>query len=198
MDPAVPAPPKYLQEKIRSLLTEARDVSMGNLRDTAVVLRFTGSTTVLTGSDSFQVPAGRQFLVREIRGHVALMAPELETFNALPPGGGGIGGTVGGTGGTLSRIVAKALACRLSVVNQDRSELRVVDADFQGVANTLCMADLLECAGGSPIVFGEELPLVIPASETIRMDVTLQEAAVAGQATEYALVLVGSMVATEG
>ena len=198
MEAKVPAPPKFLQEKIGSLLTESRDVSMDNLRDDVVTLRVTGATAVLAGNDSFQVPAGRQFLVREIRGHIALMAPELETFNALPPAGGGLGGTVAGTGGALSRMAAKALACRMQLVNQDRSELRVFQADFQGTANTLCLADLLECCGGGPIMFGEELPYIIPSGETVRLDVTLQEAAVAGQNTEYGLVLIGSMVATEG
>ena len=40
MEAKVPAPPKFLQEKIGSLLTESRDVSMDNLRDDVVTLYY--------------------------------------------------------------------------------------------------------------------------------------------------------------
>lgn len=188
MEASIPAPPKFTQEKIRSLVAEAQNMTMSNLRDDVVTLRVQLSSTLLAGSDTFQVPAGRVFLVREIRAHLALQTPGSEVL---------------GVGGMQSsfmfqdRVIAKALQARIALVNQDRSDLKVIESDL-GTNNTLCLASLLPICGGAPINFGEEFPLIVPGVETLRLDVTLNSATTAGVATEYGVTLIGSMVAITG
>lgn len=188
MEASIPAPPKYTQEKIRSLVEEAKKLTMSNLRDDVVTLRALLSSTTLTGQDTFQVPSGRVFLIREIRAHLALQTPGTEVL---------------GVGGMQSsfmfqdRVAAKALQARVQLVNQDRSDLKVIESDI-GTNNTLCLASLLPVCGGAPIYFGEEFPLIVPPIETLRLDVTLTDATTAGLATEYGLTLIGSMVAISG
>lgn len=189
MEASVPAPPKFTQEKIRSLLTEAQNMTMSNLRDDVITLRVQLSSATLTGSDTFQVPAGRVFLVREIRAHLAMQSPSLEVAGA--------GTTMQTSFRYEDRAIAKALQARIALVNQDRSDLKVIESDI-GSNNTLCLASILPVAGGSPINFGEEFPLIVPPIETLRLDVTLLDSTTAGSATEYGVTLVGSMVAITG
>jgi hypothetical protein len=189
MDTSVPAAPKYTQEKIRSLLDESKKITMSNLRDDVVTLRVQLSSGTLFGSDTFQIPSGRNFLIREIRGHFAFQQPSSEVAGA--------GTTMATSFNLRDRMIAKALQARIALVNQDRSDLKVIESDI-GQNNTLCLASILQAAGGAPIVFGEELPLLVPAVDTLRLDVTLRDATTAGVATEYGVTLIGSMVAITG
>lgn len=191
MDASVAKSPKFVQEKIRSLLEESKQITMSNLRDDIVTLKVTLNSSTLFAIDTFQIPSGRNFLIREIRAHLAPANPW-----EVPPAPG-MGPTYIAPSPGEDFLVARAFNTRIRLFNQDRSDLKVIESDL-GTNNSLCLASIFPAAGGSSIDFGEEFPLLVPAVDFLRMEVTAQNATIAAGSCEYGVTLIGSMVAITG
>ena len=191
MDASIAKSPKFVQEKIRSLLEESKQITMSNLRDDIVTLKATLNSTTRTGSDTFQIPSGRNFLIREIRAYVA-PANAWYSVNTLGLPGNAIRPALG-----EDYLAALAFNTRVRLFNQDRSDLKVIESDL-GTNNSLVLASIFPAAGGSPIDFGEEFPLLVPSVDTLRLEVSVDDAVLAGGSCEYGVTLIGSMVAVTG
>lgn len=197
-----PAPANF-QQKIRSELTEALQLGYADIIPSVLHLRTTlagtggppANTLPTPGSDIFRVSGDYNFLIGEIRAHVALNSVSTES-------------TAGMTGmmsdsAISQRIVAKALNAKVSLFNADRNDLRFVENNIQNssvggpLISNLCLASLMPMAGGSSIKLidkGYIMPLVVPNNERIQMQVTLRDPAASTGATEYGLTLLGALV----
>jgi hypothetical protein len=198
-----PAPYNF-QQKIRSELTEGLSLSYYDIIPSVLHLRatltpgsgaarpnFTGNT----GSDIFRVPGDYNFLVGEVRAHIAMNALSSED-------------TVGAVGpnalvGVRNRTIVKALNAKATLVNADRNDLRFTELDIQNsssngsVVSPLCLGSLLPAAGGAPIKLirnGYVAPLIVPGNERLRMNVILRDGNAAAGETEYGLTLIGALV----
>lgn len=198
-----PAPFNF-QQKIRSELTEGLQLSYYDIIPSVLHMRttlnaqggparpnFTGNA----GTDIFRIPGDYNFLVGEVRAHVALNSVSTEN-------------TVGATGpnalvGVRNRVIVKALNAKASLVNADRNDLRFTELDIQNSSasgaslSALCLAMLMPEAGGSPIRLiqkGYVMPLVVPGNERLRLTVTVRDGNAAVGDTEYGLTLIGALV----
>jgi hypothetical protein len=198
-----PAPFNF-QQKIRSELTEGLQLSYYDIIPSVLHLRatlnalggparpaFTGNA----GTDIFRIPGDYNFLIGEVRAHIAMNSLSNED-------------TVGATGpnalvGVRNRTVVKALNAKVSLVNADRNDLRFTELDIQNssangaVLSPLCLGTLMPEAGGSPVKLinkGYIMPLVVPGNERLRMTVTLRDGNAAVGETEYGLTLIGALV----
>jgi hypothetical protein len=197
--------PRNFQQKIRSELTEALQLSYYDIIPSILHLRVTLAGTGArpavvnpgSASDIYRVAGDYNFLIGEIRAHVAM--------NQL-----GSEDTVGATGlnslvGTRNRTVVKALNAKAFLVNPDRNDLRFVETDIQNsssqfggsVISPLSLASLMPEAGGSPVSLigdGYVMPLIVPSNERIKMTIVLLDPnATLGQ-TEYGLTCIGALV----
>ena len=198
-----PAPFNF-QQKIRSELTEGLMLSYYDIIPSVLHLRATltpgsGSSrpnyTGNAGSDIFRIPGDYNFLVGEVRAHVAM--------NAL-----GSEDTIGAAGpnalvGVRNRTIVKALNAKVTLVNADRNDLRFTELDIQNSSNNgavvspLCLGTLLPAAGGAPIKLirnGYIAPLIVPGNERLRMNVIIRDGNAAAGETEYGLTLLGALV----
>lgn len=198
-----PAPFNF-QQKIRSELTEGLMLSYYDIIPSVLHLRATltaagaGPRPAYTGnagSDIFRIPGDYNFLVGEVRAHVAMNALSTED-------------TVGATGpnalvGVRNRTLVKALNAKVTLVNADRNDLRFTELDIQNsasngaVVSPLCLGTLLPEAGGAPIKLirnGYVAPLIVPGNERLRMNVILRDGNAAVGETEYGLTLLGALV----
>lgn len=203
-----PAPVNF-QQKIRSELTEALQLGYADIIPSVLHLRTTLAGTGAAppnpatvapnaGSDIFRVSGDYNFLVAEVRAHVALNAISTESANPL------LGYTGMMTDASVSgRIVAKALNAKVSLFNADRNDLRFVENNIQNssvggpLISDLCLASLMPLAGGSSIKLidqGYIMPLIVPNNERLQMKVTLRDAQTATGSTEYGLTLFGALV----
>lgn len=202
--------PFNFQQKIRSELTEQYQLSYADIIPTVIHLRVslqgTGApapgqaATVLPDaqSDQFRIPGDYNFVVSEVRGHVALDA--LSSESAI---------IANGFTGMLSdatvkgRVIAKALNAKASLFNADRNNLTFVENNLQNsstngaLLSNICLATLLPLAGGAPLKLIDQsyvMPLIVPGNERLQMQVTLRNAAASTGLTEYGLVCVGALV----
>lgn len=197
--------PVNFRQTIRSALAEALRLNYGDIFPTVLHLRTTLDGTAglpAPGVDIYRTPGDYSLVIGEIRAHIAL--------NALGAEGEQIGG--GGTGllqmpGMQSRVIAKAMNARVSLVNADRDNLKLIENDITntssplGVYGTLALSSLMPMAGGSPIRLiadGDVMPFLVPANERLRMTVSVNDADTAGLPTEYGLVLMGAFVRSRG
>lgn len=198
-----PAPLNF-QQKIRSELTEGLQLSYYDIIPSVLHLRATLTAAGgparpnfvgTQGTDIFRIPGDYNFLVGEVRAHLAMNSLSNED-------------TVGATGpnalvGVRNRSIVKALNAKVSLVNADRNDLRFTELDIQNssangsVISPLCLASLMPDAGGSPVKLinqGYIMPLVVPGNERLRMVVTLRDGNAAVGETEYGLTLIGALV----
>lgn len=198
-----PAPFNF-QQKIRSELTEGLMLSYYDIIPSVLHLRATLNATGAgprpayvgnSGSDIFRIPGDYNFLIGEVRAHVAMNALSTED-------------TIGATGpnalvGVRNRTLVKALNAKVTLVNADRNDLRFTELDIQNsasngaVVSPLCLGTLLPEAGGAPIKLirnGYIAPLIVPGNERLRMNVIIRDGNAAVGETEYGLTLLGALV----
>jgi hypothetical protein len=201
--------PRNFQQKIRSELTEAYQLSYYDIYPCVLHMRTTlqsslgaglpagrpNYTVNATGTDYWRIPGDYNFLIGEVRAHVAM--------NNL-----GTEDTVGATGlnalvGVRNRTIVKALNTAVTLVNADRNDLRFTELDVQNsssngsIVSPLILATLMPEAGGSPIKLINKnyvMPLVVPGNERLRLTATTLDANAAVGLTEYGLTLIGAMV----
>lgn len=144
-----------------------------------------------SGYDTYRVPTTHDFVIEEIRAHLALVD--------LANEGGGIG-TVGEPGsviltgkhvltGFADRLAMKAGNALLDLKNTDR-EQKVIDN------HSLCLAALHVAAGGQSMHFGST-PHKVIAGESLRLDVRYASTGAAEAIkglTQYGVVLVGKLI----
>lgn len=201
-----PAPANF-QQKIRSELTEALQLGYADIIPSILHMRITAAgTTVVnkaatvapTGvnSDVFRVSGDYNFLIGEIRAHLALNSVSTEET------GGDLNGFMADTS-VKGRMIAKALNTKVSLFNADRNDLRFVENNIQNssvggpLVSNLCLASLMPLAGGSSIKLiqkGYIMPLVVPGNERLQMNVEFRNAAPTTGQTEYGLTMIGALV----
>lgn len=200
-----PAPANFSQ-KIRSELTEALQLGYGDIIPSVLHLRVTlqGTTIVnnaatvlpLPGSDIYRVGGDYNFLIGEIRAHLALNSVSTEAT------GGDLDGFMADTS-VRGRMVAKAANAKVSLFNADRNDLRFVENNIQNssvagpLLSNLALSSIMPLAGGSSIKLinqGYIMPLIVPGNERLQMQVTLTNAAASTGATEYGLTCIGALV----
>lgn len=200
-----PAPANF-QQKIRSELTEALQLGYADIIPSILHLRVTlAGTTVVNkaatvlpnpASDIFRVGGDYNFLIGEIRAHLALNSVSTEEV------GGDLNGFMADTS-VKGRMIAKALNAKVSLFNADRNDLRFVENNIQNssvggpLLSDLSLASIMPLAGGSSIKLinqGYIMPLIVPGNERLQMKVTLSNAAVSTGATEYGLTCIGALV----
>jgi hypothetical protein len=199
--------PRNFQQRIRSELTEALNLSYYDIIPVALALRTTLSPSSgglaavrpnfqpVAGTDVYRVPGDYALVVGEIRGHIAM--------NQL-----GSEDTVGATGlnalvGVRNRLYVKALNTKVTLVNADRNDLTFVESSIQnssaqgGVFSPLSLASLLPGCGGSPIKLinkGYVMPFIVPGNERLKLSVACVDGNAAVGQTEYGLTMLGAFV----
>ena len=200
-----PAPANF-QQKIRSELTEALQLGYADIIPSILHLRSTlqGTTivnkaaTVLPtpGSDIFRVGGDYNFLIGEVRAHLALNGVSTEET------GGDLNGFMADAS-VSGRMIAKAANAKVSLFNADRNDLRFVENNIQNssvggpLISNLALSTIMPLAGGSSLKLinqGYVMPLIVPGNERLQMTVTLTNAAASTGATEYGLVCIGALV----
>lgn len=200
-----PAPTNF-QQKIRSELTEALQLGYADIIPSVLHLRITAqgtnivnkvATTAAPGaSDIYRVGGDYNFLIGEIRAHLALNGVSTEET------GGDFAGMMTDNS-VKGRMIAKALNTKVSLFNADRNDLRFVENNIQNSAvsgpllSNLCLASIMPLAGGSSIKLiqkGYIMPLIVPGNERLQMQVSFKEAAPTTGATEYGLTCIGALV----
>lgn len=200
-----PAPANF-QQKIRSELTEALQLGYADIIPSILHLRVTMSGTTVVNkaatvlptpaSDIFRVGGDYNFLIGEIRAHLALNSVSTEET------GGDLNGFMADAS-VKGRIVAKALNAKVSLFNADRNDLRFVENNIQNssvggpLISDLSLGSILPLAGGSSIRLINKnyvMPLIVPGNERLQMRVTLTNAAASTNATEYGLTCIGALV----
>ena len=198
-----PAPINF-QQKIRSELAEGLGLSYYDIYPSVLHMR----TTIAAlggparpnflpnaGTDIFRLPGEYNFLIGEVRAHIATNGISAED-------------TVGATGpnalvGMRNRMAVKALNAKATLVNADRNDLRFTELDIQNsssngaVISPLCLGTIMPLCGGSPIQLIRKnyvMPLIVPANERLRLTVQLRDGNAAVGLTEYGLTLIGAFV----
>lgn len=196
-----PAPINFKQT-IRSALAEGLRLNWGDIFPTVLHLRVTLDGTLglpAPAVDTYRTPGDYALVIGEIRAHVAINKPSDEEAS---PGAGLLA-----IPDMQSRVIAKAMNARVTLVNADRDNLKLIETDISntssplGVFGTLALSSLMPMAGGAPmrlIADGDVMPYIAPANERLRMTVAVSDADVAGGATEYGLVLMGAFVRSRG
>lgn len=201
-----PAPLNF-QQRIRSELTEALQLSYYDITPVMLTLRTTLSPSSgalpavrpnfqpVAGSDVYRVPGEFALVVGEVRAHIAMNQLASED-------------TVGATGinalvGTRNRLYAKALNTKVTLVNADRNDLTFVETAIQnstaqgGIFSPLSLASLIPGCGGSPLKLinkGYVMPYIVPGNERLKLGVSCADGNAAVGQTEYGLTLIGAFV----
>lgn len=195
--------PVNFRQTIRSALAEALRLDYGSIFPTVLHMRVTLDGTAglpAPAIDTYRIPGDYSLVIGEVRAHIAL---------------NGIGTENEETGATgllqipdmQSRVIAKAMNARVTLVNADRENLKLVETDITntssplGVSGSLPLSALMPVAGGSPIRFiadGDVMPYLAGGNERLRMTVSVNDATTAGFSTEYGLVLMGAFVRSRG
>jgi hypothetical protein len=190
----VGAPTKGYQSIRAKLYEIAKDLSPEDYRVVAVTLKATLGVGTTSGSDTYRVPATHEFVIEEIRGHLALTQfdSELHAMNHASDGTKGIGTSdptaVSAVLSLRDRMLMKAMNCRLDLKNSDR-EQKVFDNQ------SLSLASILAYVGSPPADVSDE-PHIVPAGETLIMNAALinVDAKMLGGLTEYGVTLVGKLI----
>ena len=175
---------------IRSYVTDLLGLSPEDYRAIAIPLWATLGAATTTGQNSYRVPNSHNLAITEIRGHLALtgMLTEKRFWDNT------LDATLGvGTSTTpvdlLGRIAFKAMNVRVDLKNSDR-EQKIMDN------KPLSLASILQLVGGSALDY-KHAPHVVPAGETLLLDVSLVQAAtnpVSIGDIEAGVVLVGVLI----
>lgn len=200
-----PAPANF-QQKIRSELAEALQLGYADIIPSILHMRVTlAGTTIVNNaatvlptpaSDIFRVGGDYNFLIGEIRAHLALNSVSTEET------GGDLNGFMADTS-VKGRMIAKAANAKVSLFNADRNDLRFVENNIQNssvggpLISDLALSTILPLAGGSAIKLinqGYVMPLIVPGNERLQMRVSLTNAAASTGATEYGLTCIGALV----
>jgi hypothetical protein len=200
-----PAPANF-QQKIRSELTEGLQLGYADIIPSVLHLRVTMSgtnivnkvatTLPIPASDIYRVGGDYNFLIGEIRAHLALNGVSTEAT------GGDFAGMMDDTT-VKGRMIAKALNAKVSLFNADRNDLRFVENNIQNssvggpLISDLCLGSIMPLAGGSSIKLiqkGYIMPLIVPGNERLQMKVTLTDPGASTGATEYGLTCIGALV----
>ena len=198
-----PAPINF-QQRIRSALAEGLRLNYGDIFPTVLHLRTTlaspnATTLPSPGIDTYRTPGDYALVVGEVRAHIAINVLSAET-------------TVAKTGllrvnSIQDRVIAKAMNARVTLVNADRDNLKLIETDISnsanplGVSASLALSSLMPEAGGSPLNLigdGDVMPFLVPANERLRLQVQLNDAMTGMVETEYGLVLMGAFVRSRG
>jgi hypothetical protein len=115
---------------------------------------------------TYKVPNGFRFAVMTMRGHLVI------PYATTP---------------TVDMAVLYAMNCRLKILDQD-TPLNLTENS----ATYLGLSDILPMTGGKPIDFGEQLPWIIAANNTIRVEPTL--VATPAASGEYGVVVEGALI----
>lgn len=196
-----PAPINFRQQ-IRSELSEALRLTYADIYPTALHLRVQMAspdavTLPAPQFDTYRIPGDYTLVVGEIRAHIALNELSNEVVST---------GLLASTS-IDSRILCKAMNARVTLVNADRDNLKVIEtvinnsANPTGLSGTLSLASLMPAAGGAPMRFigeGDALPLLVPGNERLQLKVDLVEAETGLLQTEYGLVLMGAFIRSRG
>ena len=199
-----PAPANF-QQRIRSELIEALQLGYADIIPSILHMRVTlAGTTIVNkaatvlptpASDIFRVSGDYNFLIGEIRAHIALNSVSTESTAAMT-------GMMADSS-VRGRMIAKALNAKVSLFNADRNDLRFVENNIQNssvggpLLSNLCLASLMPLAGGSSVKLinqGYIMPLIVPNNERLQMQVTLSNAMASTGATEYGLTCIGALV----
>lgn len=200
-----PAPYNFKQT-IRSALAESLQLSWSDIFPTMLHLRttmasggvFGAATLPAPGIDTFRIPGDYSLVIGEIRAHIAISTPSAEVSN--PAGFLALDNF-------QDRVIAKAMNARVTLVNADRDNLKLIETDIAnssnplGFSGSLALSTLLPMAGGCPLKFiseGDVMPYLAGANERLRMTVSLNDADTGLEATEYGLVLMGAFVRSRG
>lgn len=139
-----------------------------------------------SGSQTFRAPATHNFVIEQIMGVCALVDFANETLNLSTEKVGDFSSNPN----IPARVLMKAMNCRVTLQNTDRS-VNVID----GGLGSLNLSAILPMVGGRVIDYSSK-PHILPAGETLSMTATLIQnvANIRGGATEYGLLLVGTLV----
>lgn len=199
-----PAPINFRQT-IRSALVETLQLNWGDIFPTVLHLRTTLASTGVPGAavlpapgiDTYRAPGDYSLIVGEVRAHIAINSPSTEAYST----------------GFLSvpsyqdRVIAKAMNARVTLVNADRDNLKLIETDINnsaspiGISASLALSTLLPMAGGCPmrlISDTDVMPFLVGANERLRLQVQLNDAETGLGETEYGLVLMGAFVRSRG
>jgi hypothetical protein len=196
-----PAPINFRQQ-IRSEVAEALRLNFSDIYPTALHMRVTmaspnAATLPAPQLDTYRIPGDYTLVVGEMRAHIALneLSSEVVSTGLLS------------SASIDSRIICKAMNARVTLVNPDRENLKVVEtvinnsANPTGLSGTLSLASLMPAAGGAParwIGDGDAMPLLFPGNERVQLRVSLTEAETGLLQTEYGVVLLGAFIRSRG
>lgn len=178
--------PENAVQSVRSRIWElGKDLSPEDYRAIAVPLYAILGASNTSGTDSYRTPTTHNFVIEQVRGHLALQAfdGELLTMNHASDNTKGVGGP-----DVVGRMLMKAMNARLDLKNSDR-EQKLFDN------HPLSLASILSAVGGQPLDWSAE-PHIVPAGETLQFSASLinVDAKMLGGLTEYGVTLIGKLI----
>lgn len=135
----------------------------------AITMRTRLTTSTTSGTQTFRVRSTHVLLIKSIRGHLAFNAVTGETLAITGVGNPGV----------LERMQIKAMNCRMTLENQDRTIPL-----FAG-GQDLPLSQILTNLGGKPLEF--DPPHIVLPGQTLSLATTLQDTtgAIVGGSTDY-------------
>lgn len=144
-----------------------------------------GAGTAASGSADFRVSQSEDFLVKSIRGFVVMNALQSEPATIA---------NLSGSITALDRAIAKALNCRVTLLNKDS---KVPYSENESIG----LASITPEAGGQPMVFSPDIVpgFVLPHNTTVQAQFALQSANAYFNtaSTTYGITLIGVYVSRE-
>lgn len=182
-DPIAP-PTGGGNEPVRGRIYELSKLGPEAYRAVAITLFAALTNSTLTGQATYRVPATHNLAIEAIVGHLALIDAANETADM---------GTIGSSAATgvmdfKGRALVKAMNCYADLKNSDR-EAKIFEN------KPVRLSTILTALGGMALDFAKS-PHIVPAGETIQLDVGLTQstAAIGAGSTEYGVVLIGQLV----
>lgn len=172
-------------EITRSRIVEARSIDLKNIRSGTFPMYVSLTQAQATKQRKFIVPRGKTLRIKGFRPHLRIVVPSAETITNLGTLAGA--GSVFTTGQIADRIFGKGQNCRLGL-RMTYNDIPFFDS------RVVALSQFMSFMSAKPVGF-YDFPAVIRGGTTIELNATLKEAAAAGSATEYGLLLVGALVA---
>jgi hypothetical protein len=172
-----PPPDNAFLQPITSRILEARTITPYDYRAVVLPLYTTLSSSQLRGSASYTIPTNMKMRVRQIQAHIAVVNPA----DAAEAGVGLYAADVN----AQARLYAKAMNCRASLAFQSRTFDVFPQFAFP-------LSDLMSQNG--VVTTFLDMPGTLIAGTTIDLNVSLTDSGAALSATEYGIVLVGSLI----
>jgi hypothetical protein len=145
----------------------------------------TGAGSAVSGANDFRVAQNEDFLVQSMRGFIVLNDQASEP---VPPA------NLGATLSPLDRAIAKALNCRVQLINKD-TKVPIMENESISLA-TICPE-----AGGEVLIFQPNVVpgFIIPHNMTVQAQFTLQSpnAFFNTASTNYGISLTGVYMSRE-